>query len=157
MSLVCSMKSYHPEFQKWPPGLVVGHWGLEWMMYVKSWAQGSGQSAAPGHSVQVQVCSMPGYSENQFFFGPQSNSMVGQTQGLSQPGDLIASSTNTQRKSLVKIRKSIIRTDDWIIECLLLLLFNYCIYFLKATLNSLENKDTNNRTIIQGICDAYKG
>ena len=81
------------------------------MMYVKSRGHGSGQSAAPGHSVQVQVCSMPGYSENQFFFGPQSNSMVGQTQGLSQPGDLIASSTNTQRKSLVKIRKSIIRTD----------------------------------------------
>lgn len=63
---------------------------------------GSGQSAAPGPSVQGQVGSTPGCSETQFSFGPQSNTMVAQTQGLSQPGDLTVSSTSIQRKSLVK-------------------------------------------------------
>lgn len=69
-------------------------------MSVTRRGHGSGQSAALGPSVQGQVGSMPGCSETQFSFGPQSNTMVAQTQGLSQPGDLTASSTSTQRKSL---------------------------------------------------------
>lgn len=74
-------------------------------MSVKRRGPGSGQSAALGHSAQVQVCSMSGYSENQFSSDPQSNPMGEQTQGLSQTGDLTASSTSTQRKNLVKTRK----------------------------------------------------
>lgn len=81
-------------------------------MYVNSWGHGSAQSAVLGHSVQVQVCSTSGYRRTQFSFDPQSNLMVEQTQDLSRPGDLTASSTSTQRKILVKIRKSTIRTDD---------------------------------------------
>lgn len=78
---------------------------------MNSWGHGSGRGAALGLPVWVQVCSMSGYRKNQFSFDPHSNPMVGQTQDLSQPGDLTASLTSTQRKILVKIRKSIIRTD----------------------------------------------
>lgn len=104
MLLVYNMISYHPEFQKWPSALVAGCWGQEQMMSVTRRGHGSGQSAALRPSVQGQVGSMPGCPETQFSFGPQSNTMVAQTQGLSQPGDLTASSTSTRRKSLVKIK-----------------------------------------------------
>lgn len=88
----------------------MGCWEQEWVMYVNSWGHGFGQGAALCHSVQVQVCSMSGYSKNQFSFDPESNPTGGQTQDLFQPGDLTASSTSTRRKILVKIRKNVIRT-----------------------------------------------
>lgn len=128
MSLVYNMISYHPEFRKWLWGLVLGCWGQEWMTSVHSWGHGSGQGTSPGHSVQVQVCSTSGYWKNQFSFDPQSNPMVGQTQDLSPPGDLTASSTSNQRKSLVKIRKRIIRTDHWISRiCIVITFVTVCI------------------------------
>lgn len=110
MWLVYNMISYHLVFGKWLWMLVVGFQGQKWMC-VKSWVPGSGQSNAPSHSVLIPVCSMAGYWKDQFFFDPQSNSMVGQTQDLAQPGVLTASSTSIQRKILVKIKKSIIRNN----------------------------------------------
>ena len=70
MLLVYNMISYHPEFQKWPLGLVAGCWGQEQMMSVTRRGHGSGQSAAPGPSAQAQVGSTPGCSETQLSFGP---------------------------------------------------------------------------------------
>lgn len=146
MSLVYNMITYHPKFRKWPEGLVVGYWGQEWLMPVKS--QPPGRGPALGHSVQVQVCSTTGYWKNQFSLDPQSNPMVGQTQDLSQPGDLTASSTNIRRKILVKNKRVLLELIGSV-EFLLLLLFNYCVYSLKATSNFLENKDSNNKIRVQ--------
>lgn len=156
MSLVCNMISYHPEFQKWLSGLVVGCWGQEWMVDVKSQCHDSGQSTVLGRSVQLQVCSTSRYWGKQFSFDPQSNPMVGQTQDLSQPGDLTASSTRTQRKTLIKIRKSIIRSKDQISWIFIVITFRLLHILLKCQLpfSGGDSKESNN--IIRGICKAYK-
>lgn len=65
MWLVYNKISYHLVFGKWLWALVVSFQGQEWMC-VKSWDPGFGKRNVPSHLVLILVCSMAGYSNEQF-------------------------------------------------------------------------------------------